>query len=102
MSPDLLPPPGRDGIDRAGCGASTGASGELLTAGPAFVPRPAQGRVFTAGRGIRSTDATRDGWLRLDALARYLQDVAEDDLADAKWREPQVWLLRRAATSGNR
>jgi acyl-ACP thioesterase len=58
--------------------------------------------VFTASRRIRSTDATRDGWLRLDGLARYMQDVAEDDLADAKWREPQVWLLRRAAVTVRR
>ena len=58
---------------------------------------PAQGRVFAAPRLVRSTDVTPGGRLRFDALARYLQEVAEDDLADAGWREPQAWLLRRVA-----
>jgi acyl-ACP thioesterase len=35
--------------------------------------------------------------LRFDALARYLQEAAEDDLADAGWDEPSGWLLRRVA-----
>jgi acyl-ACP thioesterase len=63
---------------------------------PAFVPRPASGRVFTPPqRAVRSTDATSTGRLRLDAVARYLQEAAEDDLADARLREPHVWLVRR-------
>ena len=63
---------------------------------PAFVPRPAQGRVFTPPeRAVRSTDATPAGRLRLDAVARYLQEAAEDDLADAGLRERTVWLVRR-------
>jgi acyl-ACP thioesterase len=65
---------------------------------PAFVPRPAGGRVFTPPeRAVRSTDATPAGRLRLDAVARYLQEAAEDDLADAGVREPHVWLVRRFA-----
>ena len=65
---------------------------------PAFVPRPAQGRVFTPPeRAVRSTDATPTGRLRLDAVARYLQEAAEDDLADARLRERTVWLVRRFA-----
>ena len=35
------------------------------------------------------------GRLRLDALARYLQTAAEDDVADAGLVEPVVWLVRR-------
>lgn len=69
----------------------------LVPATPAFVPDPAHGRVFAATRTVRSTDVTPAGRLRFDALARYLQDVAEDDLADAGWSEPCDWLVRRVA-----
>lgn len=62
---------------------------------PAFVPGPTSGRVFQTRRIVRSTDVTPSGRLRLDALARYLQTAAEDDLADAGLTEPVVWLLRR-------
>ena len=62
---------------------------------PAFRPEPAAGRVYGTTRIIRSTDVTPSGRLRLDALARYLQHAAEDDVADAGLREPVVWLVRR-------
>jgi acyl-ACP thioesterase len=75
----------------------------------AFVPDPASGRVFTARRIVRSTDVTPSGRLRLDALARYLQNAAEDDVADAAQLGAQgltgdrapglaqiVWLARRS------
>jgi acyl-ACP thioesterase len=54
-------------------------------------------RVFTVRRPVRGTDVNADGRLRLDALARYLQEAAEDDLADAGWRGTHVWLVRRCA-----
>jgi acyl-ACP thioesterase len=62
-----------------------------------FLPPPAAGRVFTAGYPIRRTDVTPGGRLRLDALARYLQDAAEDDVADSGLSEPYDWLVRRCA-----
>jgi acyl-ACP thioesterase len=62
-----------------------------------FLPPPQAGRVFTAGYPIRRTDVTPGGRLRLDALARYLQDAAEDDVADSGLREPYDWLVRRSA-----
>ena len=61
------------------------------------MPPPAAGRVFTAGYPIRRTDVTPDGRLRLDALARFVQDVAEDDVADSGLSEPYGWLVRRCA-----
>jgi acyl-ACP thioesterase len=64
---------------------------------PAFATEPAGGRVYFARRIIRSTDVTPAGRLRLDALARYLQLVAEDDLADSGLLSPAVWLVRRCA-----
>jgi acyl-ACP thioesterase len=35
-------------------------------------------------------------------VARYLQDAAEDDLADSGWDEPSDWLLRRVAVAVRR
>jgi acyl-ACP thioesterase len=62
---------------------------------PAFWPEPASGRVYGTRRIVRSTDVVPSGRLRLDALARYLQTAAEDDVADAGLAEPVVWLVRR-------
>lgn len=62
-----------------------------------FLPDPASGRVFAARRIVRSTDVTPSGRLRLDALARYLQNAAEDDVADAGQLSSVVWLVRRCA-----
>ena len=64
-----------------------------------FAPEPAAGRVFEARRPVRATDATAAGRLRLDGLARYLQDVAGDDVADSGWRQPYGWVLRRCAVT---
>ena len=57
---------------------------------------PAQGRVFTSHRRVRANDADIQRRLRLDGLARYLQDVAFDDLNDAGFgQEHAFWVLRR-------
>jgi acyl-ACP thioesterase len=64
---------------------------------PAFTADPAQGRVFRTSRVVRSVDVTPAGRLRFDALARYLQQAAEDDLYDAAWAEPYTWLVRRTS-----
>ena len=54
------------------------------------------GRVFRASRRIRLSDTAADGRLRLDAVARYLQDVAADDVLDAGWQpDEHVWIVRR-------
>jgi acyl-ACP thioesterase len=66
---------------------------------PDFRPDPPSGRVFAARRIVRSTDVTPSGRLRLDALARYLQNTAEDDVADAGQLGSVVWLVRRCAVS---
>jgi acyl-ACP thioesterase len=54
-----------------------------------------QGRVFACTRSVRGGDVGLGGRLRFDALARYLQDVAEDDVADAGLHEPLDWVVRR-------
>ncbi|HWG63533.1 MAG TPA: acyl-ACP thioesterase domain-containing protein [Streptosporangiaceae bacterium] len=74
-------------------------AGNLAGTSAEFRPDPELGRLFTGVRIVRGTDASQDGRLRFDALARYLQDVAEDDVADAGWDEPYGWLVRRCAVT---
>lgn len=57
-------------------------------------PVPARGRTFGATRTVRLGDAGLDGSLRLDALARFLQDVAADD-AHAVGLRDASWVVRR-------
>jgi len=61
-----------------------------------LVPLPASGRTFTARRRVRLADADARGRLRLDAVARYLQDVANDDVRETGWGSHEhFWLVRR-------
>ena len=64
-----------------------------------FLPDPEAGRMFTTSRIVRTTDVTATGRLRLDGIARYLQEAAEDDVLDAGWDEAQDWLLRRCVVT---
>lgn len=53
-------------------------------------------RVYRSSRRIRLADAGPDGRLRLDAAARYAQDVASDDVEDAGIDDgDSVWVVRR-------
>ena len=58
---------------------------------------PASGRVFTTTRRVRLGDADPSGRLRLDALARLLQDVGNDDTADAGADPSSPWIARRTS-----
>ena len=60
-----------------------------------MVARTSMGREFTARRRVRLGDATPKGRLRLDALARYLQDVSNDDTRVSEWSDPHWWVVRR-------
>lgn len=65
-----------------------------------FLPPPEQGRRFGARRRVRLGDVDGANRLRLDAVARYLQDVASDDVDDiADSRVDGAWVLRRTALS---
>ena len=59
-------------------------------------PLPSGGRRFEDTRRVRLDEVGPDGQLRLDATARYLQDIATDDYIDAGFGEGQAWVLRRA------
>ena len=61
-----------------------------------LVARPERGRVFERRRPVRLSDTDAAGRLRLDAIARYLQDVATDDVADnGAGSIDDLWIVRR-------
>ena len=60
-----------------------------------FVPKPTSARTFSERRRIRLSEMDADGRLRLDSVARYLQDVAIDDVDETGWGAPEhLWVLR--------
>ena len=60
-----------------------------------LVPQPPSGRTFRVGYRVRLSDADATGRVRLDAVARYLQDAAIDDVAETDWGAPEhLWVLR--------
>jgi acyl-ACP thioesterase len=61
---------------------------------------PSQARTVTASRSVRLADMDAGGRVRLDALARFLQDVAIDDVAETGWGVPEhLWFVRRIRVS---
>ena len=44
---------------------------------------------------MRLGDVTPKGRLRLDATARYLQDIANDDAVDGKYSDIHGWVVRK-------
>ena len=84
---------GRETTSRSGREA-TSRSGREAGATRTF-PVPSSGRVFRSRRTVRLGEADPNGRLRLDAIARYLQDVATDDSADARDRDTEAWVVRR-------
>lgn len=57
---------------------------------------PPAARTFTARRTVRLADMDATGRVRLDALARYLQDIAIDDVGETGWGAPDhLWFVRR-------
>jgi acyl-ACP thioesterase len=64
-----------------------------------LVERPESGRTYSGTRSVRLGDVSPKGRLRLDALARYLQDVANDDASEALGDDAMAWVVRRTAVS---
>jgi acyl-ACP thioesterase len=52
-------------------------------------------RAYRASRRVRLADVTPTREIRLDAVARYLQDVAADDVRDAGLEGLAAWVVRR-------
>ena len=60
------------------------------------IPVPRRGRTFSARRRVRLADVDSCGRVRLDAVARWLQDVAIDDVQETGWGTPShLWFVRR-------
>jgi acyl-ACP thioesterase len=61
-----------------------------------LVPQPEQGRIFEREVMPGLADATATARVRLDALARWLQDIAFADVADAGLADRGAWVVRRS------
>jgi acyl-ACP thioesterase len=60
------------------------------------IPAPPRGRTYSSSRRVRLSDMDAHGRLRLDAVARFLQDVAIDDVEETGWGMPDhLWFVRR-------
>jgi acyl-ACP thioesterase len=60
-----------------------------------LVAHPGSGRVFEQRVAAGLADAAPGGRVRLDALARWLQDAALADVVDAGLGETALWVVRR-------
>jgi acyl-ACP thioesterase len=60
-----------------------------------LVPIPTGARTFVSRRVVRLADMDVWGRVRLDAIARYLQDVAIEDVDETGWGAPDhLWFVR--------
>ncbi len=70
-----------------------------MTVRPLALVPPGAGRQYRASRLVRLSDVLPSGEARLDAVARYLQDVAADDGRDAGIANHMAWLVRKTVIS---
>jgi acyl-ACP thioesterase len=60
------------------------------------IPVPSAGRTYSSRRRVRLSDLDRRGRVRLDAIARFLQDTAIEDVEETGWGMPEhLWVVRR-------
>jgi acyl-ACP thioesterase len=67
-----------------------------------LVALPARGRVFTEAVRPGLADCAPSGRVRLDALARWAQDIAYADAQDAGLAQAATWVIRRTRMRVNR
>jgi acyl-ACP thioesterase len=67
-----------------------------------IVASPERGRVFTEPARARLADCAPTGRIRLDAIARWAQDVAYADAVDAGLSRRAAWVVRRTRMRVNR
>jgi acyl-ACP thioesterase len=60
-----------------------------------IVPVPGVGRIFRRTLRPGLADAAPSGRIRLDGLARWVQDLAYADVDDAQVADESVWVVRR-------
>ncbi|MGH2872096.1 MAG: acyl-ACP thioesterase domain-containing protein, partial [Solirubrobacteraceae bacterium] len=69
----------------------------VVNGGHGSMRRPDLGaRTFTQERRAGFADCAPSGRMRLDAIARWIQDAAYADIADAALDQVAVWVVRRA------
>jgi acyl-ACP thioesterase len=61
-----------------------------------MVAAPSEGRVFGIHRRPQLADCAPSGRIRLDALARWMQDIAYADVEDVGLERVAIWVLRRS------
>jgi acyl-ACP thioesterase len=62
---------------------------------PLTIEPPTEGRVHAHRRRVHLADGSPGGRLRLDAAARMLQDVSDEDTTDAGFPPGEPWVVRR-------
>jgi acyl-ACP thioesterase len=67
-----------------------------------ILPRPEGVRAFAGPAFAGIADCAPSGRVRLDALARWLQDIAYLDVLDAGLQSVAVWVVRRTRIRVNR
>jgi acyl-ACP thioesterase len=67
-----------------------------------MVPCPGTGRAFRGSARAELGDVTPSGRVRLDALARWIQNVSYADLEDAGVADLALWVIRRMRISVRR
>ncbi|HAS12825.1 MAG TPA: hypothetical protein DCS55_20300, partial [Acidimicrobiaceae bacterium] len=62
---------------------------------PLAIDPPPEGRITGHRRRVQLADGSPKGRLRLDAAARMLQDVSDEDTTDAGFPLSEPWVVRR-------
>jgi acyl-ACP thioesterase len=60
-----------------------------------IVPVPEVGRIFEQSLRPGLADAAPSGRVRLDGVARWVQDIAYADVEDARVEDESLWVVRR-------
>src|SRR5262249_24397770 len=79
----------------SGGGAVTARDYGPTAMGNEVVGRPRAGRVVHIERHVGLADVRPETTMRLHALARFLQDAADEDAATSTVAMPGAWVLRR-------
>ena len=75
-------------------------SEEVVAGASMLVPQPSTGRVYSNTRRVSIDDCSPSGRMEFDAIARFLQDIGNDDTDDAGFAELGLaWVARSALIS---
>ena len=63
---------------------------------PEFAPVPENGRVYRENSLVGPGDVAADGRAHLDAIVRWIQEIAYADVFDSELSEAGAWVVRRS------